>query len=116
MAGAQRPHERIYSANRCDLWQRDGFLRGREVFNRAPARADLGRHRAALPRVHSVDRLALFPMDVSIVVPLFNERDNLAPLHGELNQVMQQLKRSYELIFVDDGSTDGGVQVLRNIK
>jgi glycosyltransferase involved in cell wall biosynthesis len=55
-------------------------------------------------------------MDVSIVVPLFNERDNLAPLHGELNQVMQQLKRSYELIFVDDGSTDGGVQVLRHIK
>jgi glycosyltransferase involved in cell wall biosynthesis len=55
-------------------------------------------------------------MDVSIVVPLFNERDNLAPLHDELNQVMQRLQRSYELIFVDDGSTDGGVQVLRDIK
>jgi glycosyltransferase involved in cell wall biosynthesis len=55
-------------------------------------------------------------MDVSIVVPLFNERDNLAPLHDELDQVMQRLKRSYELIFVDDGSTDGGVQVLRDIK
>jgi glycosyltransferase involved in cell wall biosynthesis len=55
-------------------------------------------------------------MDVSIVVPLFNERDNLMPLHDELNQVMQRLNRSYELIFVDDGSTDGGVQVLRDIK
>jgi glycosyltransferase involved in cell wall biosynthesis len=55
-------------------------------------------------------------MDVSIVVPLFNERDNLAPLHDELNQVMQRLKRSYELIFIDDGSTDGGLQVLREIK
>ncbi|HJU12742.1 MAG TPA: glycosyltransferase family 2 protein [Candidatus Binataceae bacterium] len=55
-------------------------------------------------------------MDVSIVVPLFNERDNLAPLHRELDQVMRQLRRSYELIFVDDGSTDGGVQVLREIK
>jgi glycosyltransferase involved in cell wall biosynthesis len=55
-------------------------------------------------------------MDVSIVVPLFNERDNLAPLHDELDHVMQRLKRSYELIFVDDGSTDGGVQVLRDIK
>jgi glycosyltransferase involved in cell wall biosynthesis len=55
-------------------------------------------------------------MDVSIVVPLFNERDNLAPLHGELDRVMQRLNRSYELIFVDDGSTDGGVQVLRDIK
>lgn len=55
-------------------------------------------------------------MDVSIVVPLFNERDNLVPLHDELNQVMQRLNRSYELIFVDDGSTDGGVQVLRDIR
>jgi glycosyltransferase involved in cell wall biosynthesis len=55
-------------------------------------------------------------MDVSIVVPLFNERDNLVPLHEELDHVMQRLKRSYELIFVDDGSTDGGVQVLREIK
>jgi glycosyltransferase involved in cell wall biosynthesis len=55
-------------------------------------------------------------MDVSIVVPLFNERDNLAPLHHELNEVMQRLNRSYEIIFVDDGSTDGGVQVLRDIK
>jgi glycosyltransferase involved in cell wall biosynthesis len=55
-------------------------------------------------------------MDVSIVIPLFNERDNLAPLHRELEQVMQGLARSYELIFVDDGSTDGGIQVLRAIK
>jgi glycosyltransferase involved in cell wall biosynthesis len=55
-------------------------------------------------------------MDVSVVIPLFNERDNLVPLHGELDRVMQGLKRSYELIFVDDGSTDGGLQVLRDIK
>jgi glycosyltransferase involved in cell wall biosynthesis len=55
-------------------------------------------------------------MDVSIVVPLFNERDNLAPLHQELDCVMRRLNRSYEIIFVDDGSTDGGVQVLREIK
>ncbi|HKV55048.1 MAG TPA: glycosyltransferase family 2 protein [Candidatus Binataceae bacterium] len=55
-------------------------------------------------------------MDVSVVIPLFNERDNLAPLHGELAGVMGGLGRSYELIFVDDGSTDGGLEVLRRIK
>jgi glycosyltransferase involved in cell wall biosynthesis len=55
-------------------------------------------------------------MDVSVVIPLFNERDNLEPLHRELNRVMGRLERSYELIFVDDGSTDGGVQVLHEIK
>jgi glycosyltransferase involved in cell wall biosynthesis len=55
-------------------------------------------------------------MDLSIVVPLFNERDNLAPLHGELDIVLRELARPYEMLFVDDGSTDGGIEVLREIK
>ncbi len=55
-------------------------------------------------------------MDLSIVIPLFNERDNLAPLYAELEQVLAAVGRSYEIIFVDDGSTDGGERVLREIK
>jgi glycosyltransferase involved in cell wall biosynthesis len=55
-------------------------------------------------------------MDVSIVVPLFNERDNLAPLHRELDEVLQRLGRSYEILFVDDGSIDGSLEVLREIR
>lgn len=55
-------------------------------------------------------------MDLSIVVPLYNERDNLAPLHDELNRALGALGREYELIFVDDGSDDGGDQVLREIR
>jgi glycosyltransferase involved in cell wall biosynthesis len=55
-------------------------------------------------------------MDLSIVIPLYNERDNLAPLHDELARVLGGLNRSYEMIFVDDGSNDGGNQVLREIK
>jgi glycosyltransferase involved in cell wall biosynthesis len=55
-------------------------------------------------------------MDVSVVVPLYNERDNLAPLHGELDQVLRGLNRSYEILFVDDGSIDGSAEVLREIK
>jgi len=55
-------------------------------------------------------------MDYSVVIPLFNERDNLAPLHAELTRVMQALGRPYELVFVDDGSSDGGIEVLRNLK
>lgn len=55
-------------------------------------------------------------MDVSIVIPLFNERDNLAPLHHELETVLRGIGRSYEMVFVDDGSTDGGIEVLREIK
>jgi glycosyltransferase involved in cell wall biosynthesis len=55
-------------------------------------------------------------MDVSIVVPLFNERDNLRPLHGELSRVLGGLGSAYEIMFVDDGSNDGSTDVLRAIK
>jgi glycosyltransferase involved in cell wall biosynthesis len=55
-------------------------------------------------------------MDLSIVIPLFNERDNLAPLHAELETVLGALGQSYEIIFIDDGSTDGSEGVLREIK
>jgi len=55
-------------------------------------------------------------MDLSVVIPFYNERDNLAPLHEELTRTMRSLGRSYELIFVDDGSADGGIEVLRTIK
>ena len=55
-------------------------------------------------------------MEYSVVIPLYNERDNLAPLHAELSRVMQGLGRAYELVFVDDGSIDGSLEVLRQIK
>ncbi|MBF6567392.1 MAG: glycosyltransferase family 2 protein [Candidatus Binataceae bacterium] len=55
-------------------------------------------------------------MELSVVIPLFNERNNLEPLHQELTAVMGALERSYELIFVDDGSTDGSTDELRRIK
>jgi glycosyltransferase involved in cell wall biosynthesis len=55
-------------------------------------------------------------MDLSIVVPVFNEQDNLCPLHAELNLVLRPLGRSYEIIFVDDGSTDATAAVLRELR
>jgi len=54
-------------------------------------------------------------MDLSIVVPLFNERDNLNPLHAELARTLAELRRPYEVLFVDDGSDDGSLEVLRTI-
>jgi glycosyltransferase involved in cell wall biosynthesis len=55
-------------------------------------------------------------MDYSVVIPLFNERDSVGPLHVELTRVMQAAGRAYEVIFVDDGSTDDSLEVLRQIK
>lgn len=46
-------------------------------------------------------------MDLSVIVPVYDEVDNLDPLHTELDAVLRPLGLSYEVIFVDDGSRDG---------
>lgn len=50
--------------------------------------------------------------DISVVVPVCDERDNVEPLLGELLPVMRAIGRSFEVIFVDDGSRDGTGAVL----
>jgi glycosyltransferase involved in cell wall biosynthesis len=52
---------------------------------------------------------------VSIVVPLLNERDNVRELVESVEAVMKQAGTSFELIAVDDGSTDGTVDILREL-
>jgi len=54
-------------------------------------------------------------MDYSVILPVFDEKDNLEPLHAELTVVMEALKCSYEIIYVDDGSADGSLDVLRRL-
>jgi glycosyltransferase involved in cell wall biosynthesis len=53
--------------------------------------------------------------DISIFLPVFNEEPNLRLLHEKLDQALAKLGRSAEIIYVDDGSTDGSLQVLREI-
>jgi glycosyltransferase involved in cell wall biosynthesis len=45
-------------------------------------------------------------MNISIVVPVYNEQDNLDPLHRELTDAMRGVDHDYEIIYVDDGSRD----------
>lgn len=45
-------------------------------------------------------------VDLSIIVPLYNEEDSVKPLYQAIVQVLGQIKIGYEIIFVDDGSTD----------
>jgi glycosyltransferase involved in cell wall biosynthesis len=52
-------------------------------------------------------------MDVSVVVPVFNEFGNLRRLVEELTNALEPLKLEYELILVDDGSSDGSADLLR---
>lgn len=55
------------------------------------------------------------PAEVSVVVPLYNEEPNLQLLHDELVRALFSLKRPYEIIFVNDGSTDGSTEVLERL-
>lgn len=52
-------------------------------------------------------------MELSIVVPVFNEEENLEPLIDEIACVLNPLNKSYEIIAVDDGSRDSSFNVLR---
>jgi glycosyltransferase involved in cell wall biosynthesis len=55
-------------------------------------------------------------MKLSIVIPLLNERDSLQPLAGAIAVALKPLDISYEIVFVDDGSTDGSFEVIRTLK
>jgi glycosyltransferase involved in cell wall biosynthesis len=55
-------------------------------------------------------------MDVSIVIPFLNEAPNLEPLCEELKSALDPMGRDYEVLFIDDGSTDEGVAVLEKFR
>jgi glycosyltransferase involved in cell wall biosynthesis len=49
---------------------------------------------------------------VSVVIPIYNEEENIEPLYSALKSVIEAEENDYELLFVDDGSTDRTVQLL----
>jgi glycosyltransferase involved in cell wall biosynthesis len=53
--------------------------------------------------------------EVSIFLPVFNEEPNLRPLHAKLDEALKALGRSAEIVYVDDGSSDGSLKILREI-
>jgi len=55
-------------------------------------------------------------MTVSVVIPVFNEEENVRELHGTLKAVMDSTGREYEIIFVDDGSTDKTLALLEDVR
>ena len=54
-------------------------------------------------------------MNISVVIPLLNEQDSLTELHDWIAKVMQSNRFSYEIIFIDDGSTDNSWKTIGNL-
>jgi len=55
-------------------------------------------------------------IEFSIIAPLLNEEESLVPLQEELSNAMEGLSGGYEIIYVDDGSTDSSLAVLEKLK
>jgi len=55
-------------------------------------------------------------MDISVVVPVYNEKDNIRELHSAVQQTMSELLHlDWEIILVDDGSDDGGSEIMEEL-
>lgn len=55
------------------------------------------------------------PMDISIIIPVCNEEDNIRLIYNDIRKVFNDLDKQYELIFVNDGSLDQSLAVLKSI-
>jgi glycosyltransferase involved in cell wall biosynthesis len=55
-------------------------------------------------------------VDISVVVPLYNEEENALLLYEELQSVLSGLSQTWEIIFIDDGSSDRTLEILDNIQ
>lgn len=56
------------------------------------------------------------PIDISFIIPAKNEAKSVEILHQEIMQVLKKLNRSFEIIFIDDGSTDDTWETLQKIR
>src|SRR6184192_1172048 len=56
------------------------------------------------------------PLELSLVIPVYNERDNLPVLVEEIDRALAARRGCYEIVAVGDGSTDGSLDVLKALK
>lgn len=62
---------------------------------------------SALARRREVPNIDTSPVQLSVVIPVFNETESVEFLHRRLSETLAAIGKSYEVIYVDDGSTDG---------
>jgi len=54
-------------------------------------------------------------IDISVIIPLLNEAESLRELYGRLKQVLEKEAYSHEIIFIDDGSSDGSWEIIKDL-
>jgi glycosyltransferase involved in cell wall biosynthesis len=81
----------------------------------SPAAPQQPRNQQQRPR-QNPQRIQPQWIDLSVVIPLYNEEDSLKELSQQLRSTLNRMNLRYELLFVDDGSTDRSFQVLRDLK
>ena len=54
-------------------------------------------------------------MDISVVIPLFNEDESIPELYAWIERVMKENSFSYEVIFINDGSTDRSWEIISEL-
>ena len=52
---------------------------------------------------------------ISVIIPLYNERESLLELYEAIINVLERIKKSFEIIFIDDGSTDDSAEVINEM-
>jgi len=62
---------------------------------------------SALARKREVPDIDASPVQLSVVIPVFNETESVEHLHRRLSESLAAIRQTYEVIYVDDGSTDG---------
>src|SRR6202167_3633160 len=63
----------------------------------------------------AVAAILLGTVQISIVVPIHNEEPSILPLYDRLTAVMEKVRKPYEILFVDDASTDRSFDLLANL-
>lgn len=69
---------------------------------------------SAQPEKNNLSKAETAP-ELSLFLPVLNEEDNLRPMHTKIREALSSLGKTAEVIYVDDGSTDKSLQILREI-
>ena len=103
------------------LWERSVALTGRAEEKRLAIQPKLSTGRDVAPLEvmekieRKVDELADEKVELSVIVPALDEAESLRPFQDKLTSALESIGKRYEIIYVDDGSQDDTLRVLRNI-